>query len=143
MPSRSAPRAGAKPQVITWRLTGRAKSRGHRFEWGDHRVKKTPGTANRRPAYLPLRQAYGEVPVYEASLLKVLSNEVRVKLCGEALQMLGERGLIRKGSAGALTDPSGDTIEHQLRDAATNLFGGGSNDVQRDIIGFHGLGLPR
>jgi alkylation response protein AidB-like acyl-CoA dehydrogenase len=87
--------------------------------------------------------ANGEVPVYEASLLKVLSNELRVTLCGEALQMLGSDGLIRAGSEGVLLDSSGDSIERQLRDSATNLFGGGSNDVQRDIIGFHGLGLPR
>jgi N-methylhydantoinase A len=57
--------AGAKPQLITWRLTGRAKGRGHRFEWGDQRVKKAAGPASRRPVYLPLKRAYGEVPVYE------------------------------------------------------------------------------
>ena len=87
--------------------------------------------------------ANGEVPVYEASLLKVLSNEFRVTVCGEVLQTLGARGLVRHGSAGALTDTSGETIERQLRDAVTNLFGGGSNDIQRDIIAIHGLGLPR
>jgi alkylation response protein AidB-like acyl-CoA dehydrogenase len=87
--------------------------------------------------------ANGEVPVYEASLLKVLSNEVRVNLCGDVLQMLGPNGLVRRGSAGALTDGAGETIEKALRDSVTNLFGGGSNDIQRDIMGFHGLGLPR
>jgi hypothetical protein len=87
--------------------------------------------------------ANGEVPVYEASLLKVLSNELRVALCGEALQMAGAGGLIRHGSPGAISDLFGETIERQMRDSATNLFGGGSNDIQRDIIGFYGLGLPR
>jgi alkylation response protein AidB-like acyl-CoA dehydrogenase len=87
--------------------------------------------------------ANGEVPVYEASLLKVLSNEFRVTVCGEALQMLGPAGLLRRGSPGVEPDLAGDTIERQLRDSSTNLFGGGSNDIQRDIIGFHGLGLPR
>jgi alkylation response protein AidB-like acyl-CoA dehydrogenase len=87
--------------------------------------------------------ANGEVPVYEASLLKVLSNECRVTWCSEITQMLGEEALIRHGSPGAIEDISGDSIERQLRDSSTNLFGGGSNDVQRDIIGFHGLGLPR
>jgi N-methylhydantoinase A len=57
--------AGAKPQVITWRLTGRAKGRSHRFEWGEQRVKKAVGAASRRSVYLPLKRAYGEVPVYE------------------------------------------------------------------------------
>jgi N-methylhydantoinase A len=54
--------AGAKPQVITWRLTGRAKGRGHRFEWG---FRKANVKASRRPIYLPLKQSYSEVPVYD------------------------------------------------------------------------------
>jgi hypothetical protein len=87
--------------------------------------------------------ANGEVPVYEASLLKVLSNEFRVTVCHEALQVLGPASLLRRGSPGVEPDLAGDTIERQLRDSSTNLFGGGSNDIQRDIIGFHGLGLPR
>lgn len=87
--------------------------------------------------------ANGEVPVYEASALKVLSNEIRVSVCGEALQMIGPAGLVRHASPGARVDSSGQTLERQLRDAVTNLFGGGSNDIQRDIIATHGLGLPR
>ena len=87
--------------------------------------------------------ASGEVPVYEASLLKVLSNEFRVTFFGETLQMLGSAGLVRRGSAGAWLDSAGDSIERQLRESPINLFGGGSNDVQRDIIAIHGLGLPR
>ncbi len=87
--------------------------------------------------------ADGLVPVYEASLLKVLSNEVRVTLCADALQMLGDGGLIQHGFPGAIEDTAGGTIEQQLQEAAINLFGGGSNDVQRDIMATHGLGLPR
>ena len=56
--------AGAKPQVITWRLTGRAQSRGHRFEWGTERAK-TGSRDETRKVYLPLKKAYGEVPVYD------------------------------------------------------------------------------
>jgi len=87
--------------------------------------------------------ANGEVPVHEASLLKVISNEVRVSFSGEVLQMLGERGLLRRESPGAFVDSSEDAIERQLRESTILLFGGGSNDVQRDIIATHGLGLPR
>jgi N-methylhydantoinase A len=53
---------GAKPQVITWRLTGKAQSRGHRFEWG---IQKTGVASTRREIYLPLKKAYGAVPVYD------------------------------------------------------------------------------
>ncbi len=87
--------------------------------------------------------ANGQVPTHEASLLKVLSNEFRVRLCGEAEQMLGSAGLIRRGSPGALLDSTGETVEHALRNAVINLFGGGSNDIQRDIMAIRGLGLPR
>ncbi len=55
--------AGAKPQVITWRLTGRAPGRGHRFEWGIGRGKT--GASTRRRVFLPLKKTYGEVPVYD------------------------------------------------------------------------------
>ena len=53
---------GAKPQVITWRLTGKAQGRGHRFEWA---VKKTGVASSQREIYLPLKKAFGKVPVYD------------------------------------------------------------------------------
>ncbi len=87
--------------------------------------------------------ANGEIPVYEASLLKVVSNEMRLKLCADALQMLSNRGLIRRGSPGVHLDSAGRALEAQLRGGAVGLFGGGSNDIQRDIMATHGLGLPR
>lgn len=87
--------------------------------------------------------ANGEVPVYEASMLKTLSNELRATLCNEAVQILGSAGLVRRGWPGALLDSSGNTIERQLRESTINLFGGGSNDIQRDLMAIHGLGLAR
>jgi alkylation response protein AidB-like acyl-CoA dehydrogenase len=87
--------------------------------------------------------AAGDVPVAEASMLKVLSNEARVTMCANALQILGSDGLVRRGSPGALADASGGTIERQLRESVINLFGGGSNDIQRDLMATHALGLPR
>lgn len=87
--------------------------------------------------------ANGQVPVYEASLLKVISNEARARMIAEALQIVGERGLVRAGFDGGFTDMAGDSIERQLREAPITLFGGGSNDIQRDIMAGHGLGLAR
>lgn len=82
----------------------------------------------------------GEVPYYEASLLKVLSTELQVHLLSDAMQMLGGAGLLKRGSPGALLN--GD-IESFLATSVILLFGGGSNDIQRDIMATHGLGLPR
>jgi N-methylhydantoinase A len=53
---------GAKPQVITWRLTGRAPGKGHRFEWAVDKARKGQ---TRRNIYLPLQKAFAEVPVYD------------------------------------------------------------------------------
>lgn len=82
----------------------------------------------------------GQVPYYEASLLKVLSTEVQVRFLQDALQMLGSAGLLRRGSPGARL---GGDIERFLASALILLFGGGSNDIQRDIMATHGLGLSR
>jgi alkylation response protein AidB-like acyl-CoA dehydrogenase len=82
----------------------------------------------------------GEVPYYEASLLKVLSTEIQVRLLNDALQMLNTAGLVRRGSPGARLN--GD-IERLLVSSVILLFGGGSNDVQRDIMATQGLGLAR
>ena len=53
---------GAKPQVITWRLTGRAQGKGHRFEWFSERKKTAPAE---REVFLPLRKAFGKAPVHD------------------------------------------------------------------------------
>jgi N-methylhydantoinase A len=55
----------AAPQVITWRLVGRAPTSGHHFEWGDERVNSTPAAPASRRIYLPLRSDYAEVKVYD------------------------------------------------------------------------------
>ncbi len=87
--------------------------------------------------------AAGEVPVSEASMIKVLSNELHLKLLGDTLQALGSVGLIRKGFPSAVVDSRNSSFESQRRGAVINLFGGGNNDIQRDIMATHGLGLPR
>jgi N-methylhydantoinase A len=55
----------AAPQVITWRLVGRAPTDGHHFEWGDNRVKTKPATPASRKIYLPLKGDYAETKVYD------------------------------------------------------------------------------
>jgi len=80
--------------------------------------------------------AEGEVPLWEASLLKTMANELSIKMMGDVMQVVGPSGLIRKGSPGGSTLP-------QQRLNVNHLFGGGNNDIQRDLIATHGLKLPR
>lgn len=54
----------ATPQVITWRLVGRAPAEGHHFEWGDNRVQPSAAAAEERKIYLPLKRDYANVKVY-------------------------------------------------------------------------------
>ena len=54
----------AIPQVITWRLVGRAPAEGHHFEWGDNRVQPGGAPAEERKIYLPLKRDYANVKVY-------------------------------------------------------------------------------
>jgi N-methylhydantoinase A len=55
----------AAPQVITWRLVGRAPTNGQHFEWGDNRVKTGSATPASREIYLPLNSDYAEVEVHD------------------------------------------------------------------------------
>jgi N-methylhydantoinase A len=55
----------AAPQVITWRLVGRAPTNGHHFEWGDNRVKTRSTAPASRQIYLPLKGDYAEVEVHD------------------------------------------------------------------------------
>jgi N-methylhydantoinase A len=56
---------GALPQVITWRLTGRAAMKRHRFQWGDARASTGGAARGRRRMFLPVRGKFAEVPVFE------------------------------------------------------------------------------
>jgi alkylation response protein AidB-like acyl-CoA dehydrogenase len=56
------------------------------------------------------------------------------------LEVVGAAGLVPAGEPGALFD---GMLEHAYRSACTLTFGGGVNEVQRDIIAMAGLGLPR
>jgi N-methylhydantoinase A len=55
----------AAPQVITWRLVGRAPTDGHHFEWGDDRVNGKSAAPASRQIYLPLKGGYAEAKVYD------------------------------------------------------------------------------
>jgi N-methylhydantoinase A len=55
----------AAPQVITWRLVGRAPTNGQHFEWGDNRVKTRSATPASREIYLPLNSDYAKVEVHD------------------------------------------------------------------------------
>jgi alkylation response protein AidB-like acyl-CoA dehydrogenase len=76
----------------------------------------------------------------EASALKVMGTEYFVEAYNLLLEITSAAGLVVEGEPGAIF---GGRLENAYRSATTLTFGGGVNEVQRDIIAMAGLGLPR
>jgi 3-oxocholest-4-en-26-oyl-CoA dehydrogenase alpha subunit len=74
-----------------------------------------------------------------ASATKVYGTELTIEACRLMMEVLGANAEVRSGSAGALL---AGRIERMQRSALILTFGGGTNEVQRDIIGVAALGLP-
>jgi alkylation response protein AidB-like acyl-CoA dehydrogenase len=74
-----------------------------------------------------------------ASATKVYGTELTIEACRLLLEILGANAEVRDGSPGAVL---AGRIERMQRSALILTFGGGTNEVQRDIIGAAALGLP-
>jgi 3-oxocholest-4-en-26-oyl-CoA dehydrogenase alpha subunit len=74
-----------------------------------------------------------------ASATKVYGTELTIEVCRLLLEVLGPGAQVRAGSPGAVL---AGRIERMQRSALILTFGGGTNEVQRDIIGAAALGLP-
>jgi 3-oxocholest-4-en-26-oyl-CoA dehydrogenase alpha subunit len=74
-----------------------------------------------------------------ASATKVYGTELSIEACRLLMEVLGADAEVRTGSPGAVL---AGRIERIQRSALILTFGGGTNEVQRDIIGAAALGLP-
>ncbi len=74
-----------------------------------------------------------------ASATKVFGTEFATEAYRLLMEVLGANALVRDGSAGAVLS---GRIERMHRSALILTFGGGTNEVQRDIIAAAALGLP-
>ncbi len=82
----------------------------------------------------------GELDPAQASAVKVCSTESLIEIYRLLLEVLGPAGSLRPDSAGALLQGQ---IGHEARACQINTFGGGVNEVQREIIAMAGLRMPR
>lgn len=80
----------------------------------------------------------GGLGMGQASAAKVFGTELTQQVARELLDIVGHTGL-RKGDTTALRGE----LESAYRLAVINTFGGGANELQRDIIAMAGLGMPR
>ena len=75
----------------------------------------------------------------DASATKVFGTEFAVEAYRLLMEVLGVSGFVRAGSPGEVL---AGRIERAHRAALILTFGGGTNEVQRDIIAAAALGLP-
>lgn len=82
----------------------------------------------------------GGMDVALASTTKVYGSESVIEILRKLLEIVGGSGLVRADSAAALL--MGE-LEYEVRSSTINTFGGGTNEIQRELIAQFGLGLPR
>jgi len=79
----------------------------------------------------------GMVLSAEASMTKVVTTELQARAAGIALDLLGDEATV------ATSEDPVALAQFLYRQAPYLRFGGGTNEVQRDIIAQRGLGLGR
>ena len=75
----------------------------------------------------------------DASATKVYGSEMATEVYRSLLEIIGPKALVSAGSPGAVLR---GRLERFYRSSLVMTFGGGTNEIQRDIIGYVGLGLP-
>jgi Acyl-CoA dehydrogenases len=81
----------------------------------------------------------GAVGPADASATKVFGTEFAIEAYRLLMEVLGANGVVRAGSSAALL---AGRVERMHRSALILTFGGGTNEVQRDIIAAVALRLP-
>ena len=76
----------------------------------------------------------------QASSAKFYGTETHVFVYRKLLGVLGAAGWLRPGSPGAALHGE---VERAARSAQINTFGGGVNEIQREIVAATGLGMAR
>ncbi|MFK7896094.1 MAG: acyl-CoA dehydrogenase family protein [Myxococcota bacterium] len=82
----------------------------------------------------------GFVNPADASAVKVYGTEVVLEVYRLLQEIVGPSALVQAGSPAAQIDGE---IEHESRLGTINTFGGGVNEIQREIVSMAGLRMPR
>jgi 3-oxocholest-4-en-26-oyl-CoA dehydrogenase alpha subunit len=75
----------------------------------------------------------------EASATKIYGSELATEVYRSLMEVVGPNAGVVAGSEGAVL---AGRVERFYRSALVMTFGGGTNEIQRDIIGYVALGLP-
>ncbi|MEH6518083.1 MAG: acyl-CoA dehydrogenase family protein [Halioglobus sp.] len=77
----------------------------------------------------------------DASAAKVFGSEAFIRIFRALGEVMGQAALFRAGSEDVVAEAG--RIERLYRTASIITFGGGTNEIQRDIISAAGLWMPR
>ncbi len=138
----AAPVMSALADVRDWAASARLAS-GERVidaEW----VRLNLARVHAKAEFLKLMNwriasSPGSLGPADASATKVFGTEFAVEAYRLLMEVLGAGACVRAGSPGEVL---AGRIERAHRAALILTFGGGTNEVQRDIIAAAGLGLP-
>jgi alkylation response protein AidB-like acyl-CoA dehydrogenase len=86
-----------------------------------------------------LASATKDLSPADASATKVYGSEMATEVYRSLMEVVGPKALVASGSSGAVLR---GRLERYYRSSLVMTFGGGTNEIQRDIIGYVGLGLP-
>lgn len=75
----------------------------------------------------------------DASAMKVYGTELTIEALRLLMEVVGPQAGLAGGSGSVLAG----TLDRQYKSALVGTFGGGVNEVQREIVAAAGLGLPR
>ncbi len=82
----------------------------------------------------------GRLNPADASAVKIYGTEAVLEVYRLLQEIVGPSALVAAGSPAAGIDGE---IEHEARLATINTFGGGVNEIQREIVSMAGLRMPR
>ena len=82
----------------------------------------------------------GKLDPADASTIKVFGTEFYLEAFRLLMEIMGQRGYLKRGSPEAVHDGQ---LESLYRGLLILTFGGGTNEIQRDLISLFGLGFPR
>jgi alkylation response protein AidB-like acyl-CoA dehydrogenase len=82
----------------------------------------------------------GKAPIHEAAMSKAYTGELLESLGEAALDILGAGATLSEDATDAIADGK---FEQLLRYSILVVIGGGTAEIQRNLIAQHGLGLPR
>ncbi|OYO16555.1 acyl-CoA dehydrogenase [Enemella dayhoffiae] len=86
----------------------------------------------------------GDPAPADSSMAKVFGTEVHDEVCHQLMSVVGPRAAVRAyGTDQQEQSPVDGRVEALTRGSYINTFGGGTNEVLRDMIATQGLGLPR